>query len=126
MNYNIISYLIYLPISFYITIVVGNTFYKNGEIYLLTLIDDKPENIKAINKLLLIGYYLLNLGYIAITLSFWKQIDNWVMTIEQVSTKLGQIILILSIMHFNNLAIAYWYSNKLKKQKIQTLKPTSL
>lgn len=111
-NYNIIAYLLYLPITAYITIYVGKVCYLNGEVFILKLIP-QMETAKAVNKLLLIGYYLINLGFTALTLSYWTKIAHWTQLIEVLSTKLGQIILLLGIMHFNNMFIIQFFAKKL-------------
>ncbi len=116
-NYNIIGYLVYLPITFYITIHVGKVCYRNGEVYLLKIINDHTDTVKAINSLLLIGYYLVNLGYAAVTLGFWPTIDHPTLLIETISVKLGQIILFLGIMHFNNMLVTYLISLYFEKQR---------
>lgn len=110
-NYNILAYIIYLPITFYITIFVGKICYQNGEVFILKLIQDEAT-AKAVNKLLLIGYYLLNLGFAALTLSNWSKIALWQELIEVLCTKLGQIILLLGIMHVNNILIIQFFAKK--------------
>jgi hypothetical protein len=110
-NFNIIAYFIYLPITFYITIYVGKVCYVNGEVFILKLIEN-VQTAKAVNKLLLIGYYLLNLGFAALTLSYWSVIENWTQLIEVISSKLGQIVLLLGIMHFNNIFIIQFFAKK--------------
>jgi hypothetical protein len=111
-NYNIIAYFLYIPITCYITIYVGRICYFNGEVFILKIIPE-IDTAKAVNKLLLIGYYLLNLGFTALTLSYWTKIVHWTQLIEVLSTKLGQIILLLGIMHFNNMFIIQFFAKKL-------------
>ena len=101
MNYNIIIYTIYLPIIFYITFKIGWMFYKNGEIFLLNIFKDKVL-VKNINNLLLIGYYLINLGYAVITISFWDKMNNEIDMINALTYTIGKIIIILAILHYNN------------------------
>lgn len=116
MNYNIVSYLIYLLITFYVTVVVGKICYTNGEHYLMKIINDKPELVRSINSILLIGYYLLNLGYATIMLSFWPQIESLNQLICELSTKTGKILLLLGFMHYFNILITALYSIKINKQ----------
>ena len=114
MNYNVISYLIYLPIITFIMVYVGWRFYREGEIFLIDLF---PTNIKLagnINKLLLIGYYLTNIGYAITTIAVWKEIENPTELINSLTSTVGKIILILAILHYNNL---YWL-NYLSKSEI--------
>ena len=102
MNLNIITYTIYLPIIVFITVRIGWLCYKNGELFLYTLFEDKSL-VKSINNLLLIGYYLTNIGYAIITISYWEPIHNVVEIISSLTFTLGKIILILATLHYNNI-----------------------
>ena len=113
--FNIISYILYLAITFYITLFVGWKVYKIGFVYLENLIQNH-QICKAINKILLIGYYLVNLGFSAICLKNWNIITNLEMMIQFLAYKIGIILLILGILHFINLSIIYIAS---KKQSIK-------
>ena len=108
--YNIIAYIIFLATIFFITVKVGWVFFKNGEVYIKMLLPNELHLVQSINKLLLVGYYLLNLGYAAATLSFWEQI----ITINQLCSvlflKTGTIILFLALMHYFNLVWLLIYS----------------
>ena len=102
MNLNIITYTIYLPIIVFITVRIGWLCHKNGEMFLYTLFEDKSL-VKSINNLLLIGYYLTNIGYAIITISYWETIHNVVEVINSLTFTLGKIILILAVLHYNNI-----------------------
>lgn len=115
MNYNILSYSIYLPVTFYITFVVGRICFENGEVYLHRLMDEHPDTVKAMNRLLLIGYYLLNLGYAAIMLSDWPVIINLSQAFLLSFTRIGTILFILGIMHYNNMLLTYLISKRINK-----------
>lgn len=101
MNYNIITYSIYLPCISFIMIKVGWLFFKNGEVFLLNLTENE-HLAKSINNLLLVGYYLVNLGYAILTISFWEDIQNYIQIIESLTKTLGKIILVLATLHYNN------------------------
>lgn len=79
-------------------------FYKNGEVFLLTIFKDQ-NSIKIINKLLLMGYYLVNIGYSLAVISFWKKVDSVTTMIESLSFVIGSIIIFLAILHYNNMII---------------------
>lgn len=117
MNYVILSYALYLTVTFYITFIVGKICFDNGEIYLHLLMNEKEETIKSINRLLLIGYYLLNLGYAAIMLSGWPNVQDAATLMLELFTRIGRILLILGLMHYNNLLIIYLFSKKNHKHK---------
>lgn len=110
--FNILSYLIFLIISFYITIDVGRRCFNAGKVYLEYLIKDKDFCL-TVNKILLKSYYLVNLGYIAINLSFWNKISTLEELIKTVSTRIGIIVLILCVLHFINITMLYVLRKKL-------------
>jgi hypothetical protein len=109
---NIIAYIIYLAITYIITVKVGRLFYKNGRIYILQLMKADDAITDFINKLLLVGYYLTNLGYATIMLSFWKKITTFSELLASVSTMTGRIILSLAIVHFVNMFTIYLIAKK--------------
>ncbi|MBD3906868.1 hypothetical protein NAL32_13150 [Chryseobacterium sp. Ch-15] len=110
--YNIISYLLFLAISSYIIVDVGRRCFNSGKIYLEYLIKDKDFCL-TVNRILLASYYLVNLGYIAINLSFWNEISNIEELLTNVSTRIGIIVLILCALHFINIATLFILRKKL-------------
>ena len=117
MNYNILAYAIYLPIIAVIMVKVGWLFYTHGELFLLNLFQQDQSIVKPINNLLLIGYYLLNLGYAIITIAYWEKIDTVQDIFNTLSYHLGIIIIGLSILHYNNvLCLTYLVKSKTIKQ----------
>lgn len=109
---NIAAYIIYLLLTFLITVKVGNVFYKNGRNYILSILKGDETITDAINKILLIGYYLLNLGYATVMLSFWKTITNFSMLVASVATMTGRIVLSLAIIHFVNMYVIFLIGKK--------------
>ena len=107
MNHHILTYLTYLPFSILLTIWVGKTLFKNGRPFLLDIFHGDTVLADAVNKLLLVGFYLINIGYAVITLRVLSSIDNPQEMIETLSKKIGAIILILGAMHFFNLYVLY-------------------
>lgn len=113
MNLNIIGYLIYLSITSIIIIKVGKLCYDNGNIFVSQLIPNHEDLCKQINKTLLIGYYLLNLGYCAMTIISWEQILTLNQLIEIIATKSAIIILTIGFMHYINIILLTKYIKKL-------------
>ena len=108
MTYNTISYIIYSIITIYITVVVGYKCYKSGYHYVLSIFIEK-EITQAINKILLLGYYLTNIGYAITIISTWKEITSLPMLINELSLKIASIVFILAAMHYMNMIVlALW------------------
>lgn len=115
MNYNIIGYLIFIVIICLIIVFVGKICYRNGNIFVAELIPDHLDVCKQINKTLLVAYYLINIGYCAMTLIGWEEIKNSLQLIEVLSVKVATIICILSILHYLNILLLTTNIHKLIK-----------
>jgi len=106
MTYNTIGYLIYAPITIFITVYVGKQLHKYGYAFVKTAFSDLSI-ATAINNMLLAGYYLVNIGYAIIGLQNWKSIISIHSLISEISTQTAKIILILALLHyFNIMALA--------------------
>ncbi|WP_443939890.1 hypothetical protein [Pedobacter sp. MW01-1-1] len=114
-NLNIIGYFIFIGAMAFIILVVGKICYRNGNIFVASLLPNHADLCKQINKILLVGYYLVNIGYCAVTLSFWNNIATIPQLIEIVSAKMAVIICILSGLHYLNIFILTTSIRKLIK-----------
>lgn len=115
LNLNIIGYFIYLSITILIILKVGKICYKNGNVYVAELLPNHADICQKINQVLLLAYYLLNIGYCAITLISWNKITTSTQLIETIGTKTAVIIFIISILHYLNIIIITKYIQKLIK-----------
>jgi hypothetical protein len=115
MNLNIIAYAIYLSITIFIILRVGKICYKNGNIYVAELIPNHADICQKINQILLLGYYLLNIGYCAMTLISWQKIISLTQLTEIICFKTAVIIFIISVLHYLNIIIITKYIHKLIK-----------
>ena len=102
MTYNILAYLIYGLLTSITIFYVGKVLHRNGRHYMLRALQDE-EMGDFINDGLLVGYYLVNVGYVFITIKFWEAIQNVQQLVEMVSEKTGIILLLLGLLHFFNI-----------------------
>lgn len=117
---NTLAYILYLVITFIITVWAGLLFYRNGRVYILTLLKNDGHLTDAINKMLLTGYYLLNLGYAAVMIAFWKTITSYTEMITTVAGMTSRIMLTLAAIHFLNMLVIYLFSKK-SNQHLSTI-----
>ena len=101
----VISYLIYLVISVILTIWVAQTLYKRGAIFLVDAFRGNTELAASINHLLVVGFYLINIGFVCLALKTGAAMQDWREAIEILSAKLGVIMLLLGGMHFFNMYV---------------------
>lgn len=101
----VISYLIYLVISVILTIWVAQTLHKRGAIFLVDAFRGNAELAASINHLLVVGFYLINIGFVCLALKTGAAMQDWREAIEILSAKLGVIMLLLGGMHFFNMYV---------------------
>jgi hypothetical protein len=103
MNYTVIAYLLYLPISVAMTVWVARTLHRNGRVFLVQAFRGNEEMADSVNHLLVVGFYLINVGFITTALRYGDKPLNLQGMLEFLSTKLGVVLLVLGGMHFFNL-----------------------
>lgn len=114
-NYNLINYLIYLPVTFYITVFIGKVFYTNGLVFLTGAFNGNKELAEVLNRFLLVAYYLVNLGYAAVSINTFSSVDSYLQLAEELSKRLGIIIIGLAILHYFNMYTFSHFSKQIQK-----------
>ncbi|HEY2961073.1 MAG TPA: hypothetical protein VGJ37_01570 [Pyrinomonadaceae bacterium] len=99
------TYLVYLAISIALTIWVAHTLHKNGRIFLVDVFHGNEGLADSVNHLLVVGFYLINLGYVSLALKLGYGINSAQEGIEALSVKIGMVLLVLGGMHFFNLFV---------------------
>ena len=110
MTYNVGAYIIYLVLMVFIIGYVGRYFYNNGRIFILALLNDNTSLTDYINRLLLVAYYLFNIGYAFIKLRNWQRITSLETLLSSLSMNMGVLILILALTHYVNMGAIYFLS----------------
>ena len=105
MNIEIVTYLLYLAITIGLTVWVAHTLHKNGRIFLVDVFHGNEPLADSVNHLLVVGFYLINLGYVSLALKLGYTISTAKEGIEALSVKVGTVLLVLGAMHFFNLFI---------------------
>ena len=105
MDWTVATYLAYLAIAVPLTIWVARTLSRNGVIFLADVFTDRAELAQAVNRLLVVGFYLVNLGFVTLYL----RVDTTVRTaqgmVETLSVKLGVVMLVLGLLHLTNVLV---------------------
>ncbi|HEV2835820.1 MAG TPA: hypothetical protein VGW58_10910 [Pyrinomonadaceae bacterium] len=99
------TYLVYLAISIALTIWVAHTLHKNGRIFLVDVFHGNEALADSVNHLLVVGFYLINFGYVSLALKLGYLITNVQEGIEALSVKIGMVLIVLGGMHFFNLFV---------------------
>src|SRR2546423_470503 len=62
------TYIIYIALSIPLTVWVAQTLHKNGRVFLIDSFHGKEQLAGSVNHLLVVGFYLINIGYVALAL----------------------------------------------------------
>jgi hypothetical protein len=120
MTIDIATYLVYLSISIALTIWVAHTLHKNGRIFLVDVFHGNEQLADSVNHLLVVGFYLVNLGWVCLILKLGYEIASPKEGIEALSVKIGTVLLVLGGMHFFNLFI---FSRMRRRATMRTAPP---
>lgn len=110
MNYNVTAYVIYLILMIYIIVYVGRYFYTNGRVFIISFLNNNVEQADHLNKLLLLAYYLFNIGYTFIKLKYWQKVNNIETLFSSLSRNMAVLILILALTHYFNMLVIFYLS----------------
>lgn len=97
------TYLIYVAVSVAITVWVGRSLHGNGRVFLVENFQGRDKLADSVNHLLLVGFYLVNIGFVSLALRYGEKPTNLVGAVEYLSTKIGLVIVLLGFMHFFNM-----------------------
>jgi uncharacterized BrkB/YihY/UPF0761 family membrane protein len=97
------AYALYIAVSLGIVVWVGHTLYRNGAVFLRDVFEGE-ERANAVNKLLLVGFYLVSLGFVLLTSSLGTDAASAADRLQNLTVKLGAVALLLGVMHVMNLS----------------------
>jgi hypothetical protein len=122
MDCTVTTYLLYLTISITLTVWVAGTLHKNGRLFLVDAFGGNEPLADSVNHLLMVGFYLVNIGYVTLALKYGDKAADLQGLLEVLSTKVGAVLLILGAMHFFNLCVF----NKMRKRALLHAAPPPL
>ena len=105
MDYTVWTYGAYLFVSVLLTIWVAHTLHKNGRIFLVDAFHGNEKLADSVNHLLVVGFYLINIGYVTLALKYGDKPNDLQTAVEFFSTKIGFVLVVLGVMHFFNLYV---------------------
>jgi len=99
------TYAAYLIASLLVTVLLGRTLHRHGRCFVIRCLKGDVRSADAVNNLLLAGFYLLNIGFVALVLKSDMGVETSRQCVDLLSTKLGIVLLTLGGMHFVNLIV---------------------
>ncbi len=101
----LVAYIAYLAISITLTIWVARTLHRNGRIFLVDAFRGNEPLADSVNHLLVVGFYLINVGYVTLALKYGQKPGSAIEAIEYLSWKVGLVLVVLGVMHFFNMFV---------------------
>src|SRR5205823_11919964 len=89
------TYVIYIALSIPLTVWVAQTLHKNGRIFLIDSFHGNEQLAGSVNHLLMVGFYLINIGYVALALKEGIAPADLRGVFETISRKIGVVMLVL-------------------------------
>ena len=114
------TYIVYIALSIPLTIWVAHTLYKNGRVFLIDSFRGNERLADSVNHLLVVGFYLINIGYVALALKERIAPTDIREMLETISRKIGVVMLVLGAMHFFNVLV---FSKVRRRALLQSVPP---
>lgn len=105
MNPTVTTYALYLILAIPLTIWVARTLHRSGRIFLVDCFHGNEELADSVNHLLVVGFYLINVGFVSLYLKLGAEVADVRGLFEALSGKMGVVLLVLGAMHFFNVLI---------------------
>lgn len=105
MDLTVLSYVIYLVISVVLTVWVARTLSRAGRVFLAQVFPGSEQLADAVNHLLVVGFYLVNLGFVSLYLKSDTSTDTARRLFEALSIKEGVVLLVLGGLHLGNVFV---------------------
>ncbi len=100
-----ITYLAYIALSILVTVWVARILSRNGLVFLVDAFGHDERLATSVNHLLVVGFYLINLGYVALALRLSTRPIDAASAMEMLSAKVGLVLLVVGVMHFFNVFV---------------------
>ena len=119
MDLGVTTQITYLALSSGITVWVSRTLARHGRVFLVDAFSGNEPLADAVNHLLVVGFYLINLGWIARNVRGSGTLYSAGDAIHAVSLDIGGVLLILGVMHFFNL----WIFARIRRKALARVEP---
>ena len=123
MSYLVPVYAVYATLSVGLTVWLARTLFKNGAVFLRGVFAEQPDMAEAVNRLLVVGFYLFNLGYACLLLKA-PAATTVVSAIEILSSKMGALLMSLGLMHFGNMYLFHRIRRRATTRSLPPVPPT--
>ena len=100
--YFVVYYGIYLVVCLAAVLWTARALYRNGRVFLADAFSGNPDLARSLNYLLVLGFWLLNIGSVTSALGTSGSLNSMREVLELVRDKMGRILVILGLVYFLN------------------------
>jgi hypothetical protein len=111
----VMTYLLYLAVVVPLTVWVGRALRRHGEVFLFDVFQGDERLARSVNQLLVIGFYLLNFGFLSNFMASSAEVDTGRALMEVLSGKVGGVALVVGVIHLGNV----WSLNAFRRRAVQ-------
>jgi hypothetical protein len=119
MNWTAITHISYLLLAVPLTIWVAHTLSRYGRVFLEDVFPGKEGLAESVDKLLVVGFYLLNVGFVLLYLRSGDPASDLTSLLEELSSKIGIVLVVLGVVHFINV---YVFNAIRRRSRLETLR----
>lgn len=101
----VMTYVLYLLLSVALTVWVGWTLSRNGKVFLIDVFKGNEQLASTVNHLLVVGFYLVNFGFVAWYLRTTDVVEDTRQVFETLSVKMGTVLVVLGVLHLTNVLV---------------------
>ncbi len=101
----VVAYALYLAITVPLAVLVARTLSRHGRTFLEDVFHDRQALAQAVNQLLVVGFYLISLGFVTLFLTSSATVLDARDIFEMLSVKVGTVALVLGVMHVGNVLV---------------------
>jgi hypothetical protein len=114
-GYAIAVYVGYALFAVGLTAWLARTLFRNGSAFLYDVFEDRPALAEAVNRLLVVGFYMLNLGYAFYLLRAGRGLDAFG-AVQFFVKRLSLLLVTLALLHFVNVFV-FWRIRARREQR---------
>ncbi|MFN2589779.1 MAG: hypothetical protein ABR518_03310 [Actinomycetota bacterium] len=111
----IVVYAIYSLVALAVTGLLARTLFQNGAVFLHDVFEDRPGLAEAVNRLLVVGFYMLNLGYAFYVMRTDESLDAFG-AVQFLVNRLALLLGTLALLHFVNVFV-FWRIRARREQR---------
>jgi hypothetical protein len=112
----VVTYLAYLLISLGLTFLVGQVLSRSGRLFLLDALDGSDGAARGISRLNVVTFYLISLGFVALTMRTSGGSITARQAIELLVTKIGEVLFVLAALYLASIALLTRLRRRLRVQ----------